>query len=72
MAVVTAIDGSCALGEAPKSIEEQNRELADICAAHPDRYIFYSCIDPRAPGALEFVERSVEEWNAKGSSSTPT
>ena len=66
VAVVTAIDGSCALGEAPKSIEEQNRELAQICAAYPDRYIFFSCIDPRAPGAVEFVERSVEEWNAKG------
>ena len=56
----------CALGEAPKSIEEQNRELSEICAAYPDRYIFFSCIDPRAPGALEFVERSVEEWDAKG------
>ena len=58
--------GRARWGRAPKSIEEQNRELADICAAYPDRYIFFSCIDPRAPGALEFVERSVEEWNAKG------
>ena len=66
LTINTAIDGSCALGVAPKSVEDQNRELAEICAAHPDRYIFFSCIDPRADGALQFVERSVEEWKAKG------
>ena len=65
-AVITAIDGSCVLGEAPKSIEEQNRELSEMSKRHPDRYIFFSSIDPRAEGSLEFVERSVTEWNAKG------
>ncbi|MEE9198767.1 MAG: amidohydrolase family protein [Dehalococcoidia bacterium] len=65
-AVITAIDGTCVLGESPKPIEEQNRELAEMSRTHPDRYIFFSSIDPRKEGALGFVERSVEEWGAKG------
>ena len=65
-AVITAIDGTCVLGQAPKSIEDQNRELAEMARSHPDRYVFFCSIDPRAEGSLDFVNRAVEEWGARG------
>ena len=65
-AVLCPIDGVCVLGEPPKPIEEQNRELAEIARRHPDRYMFFCSIDPRRPGAVAFVEQAVEEWGAKG------
>ena len=65
-AVITAIDGTCVLGQAPKSIEDQNRELAEMARSHPDRYVFFCSIDPRAEGSLDFVNRAIEEWGARG------
>jgi hypothetical protein len=65
-AVLCPIDGACVLGELPKPIDVQNRELAEIANRHPDRYVFFCSIDPRRPEAVAFVERAVTEWDAKG------
>jgi predicted TIM-barrel fold metal-dependent hydrolase len=60
------VDATCVLGESPKPIQDQNRELADLASRYPDRYVFFCSIDPRRDGAVEFVEMAVEDWGARG------
>lgn len=63
---VFAFDTGLLTGEPQVPIEEQNRVIFDAAKNHPDRIIPFVHIDPRRPGALEFVKRSVEEWGARG------
>lgn len=53
-------------GEPEVPIQEQNRILFRVAKKYPDRFIPFAHIDPRRPGAVEFVKRCVEEWGAKG------
>jgi len=53
-------------GEPDVSIEEQNKVLFNVANKYPDKFIPFAQIDPRRPGAIEFVKKCVEEWGAKG------
>jgi uncharacterized protein len=53
-------------GEPDVPIQEQNRALFNVAKKYPDKFIPFAQIDPRRPGAIEFVKRCVEEWGAKG------
>jgi len=53
-------------GEPEVSIQEQNKALFEFAKRYPDKFIPFANIDPRRPGAIEFVKRCVEEWGAKG------
>ncbi|MEE9324438.1 MAG: amidohydrolase family protein [Dehalococcoidia bacterium] len=64
--VIMPIDCGLGLGEGSKSIEEQNRDLASVAKRYPGRFIFFCSIDPRREGALDFLEKAVKEWDAKG------
>jgi len=63
---IFAFDTGLLTGEPRVPIEEQNRVIFDVAKKHSDRFIPFVHIDPRRPGALEFVKRSVEEWGARG------
>jgi uncharacterized protein len=53
-------------GEPEVSIQEQNKALFNVAKKYPDKFIPFAQIDPRRPGAIEFVKRCVQEWGAKG------
>lgn len=53
-------------GEPRVPIQEQNRVLFDIAKKYPDKFIPFAHIDPRRPGAVDFIKKCVEEWGAKG------
>ena len=48
------------------SLEEQHRVYAEAAERHPGRLIPFAGIDPRRPGAVEFLQRAVQEWQIKG------
>lgn len=64
--VVFLFDTGLLTGEPEISIQEQNKILFNVAKKYPDRIIPFAHIDPRRPGAIEFVKRCVEEWGAKG------
>jgi len=64
--VIMPTDFGLGIGEAAKTIEQQNKHLAEVAKKHPDRLVYFFGIDPRREGALELFETSVKEWGAKG------
>ena len=55
------------LFDEPKvSLEAQLKAYANLQKKHPDRIIALATVDPRRPGAAEFVERAIKEWGLKG------
>jgi len=65
-AVIFAFDVGLISGEPAVGIQEQNRIIFDLARQHPDRFIPFVHIDPRRPGAKDFVRRGIEEGGAKG------
>ena len=63
---VFLFDTGLLTGEPEISIQEQNKVLFNVANKYPDKFIPFAQIDPRRPGAIEFVKRCVEEWGAKG------
>jgi len=53
-------------GEPEVSIQEQSKVLFNVAKKYSDKFIPFAHIDPRRPGAIEFVKKCVEEWGAKG------
>jgi hypothetical protein len=64
--VVFLWDHGLLTGEPEVSIQEQNKVLFNIAKKYPDKFIPFAHIDPRRPGAVQFVRKCVEEWGAKG------
>ena len=71
-AVILPLDYGLALGEAPVSIEQQNRIYAELAQRYPDRLVAFASIDPRREGADRIFERCVKEWGLKGLKLHPT
>ncbi len=65
-AAVFLWDHGMLTGEPEVSIQEQNRILFNVAKKYPNKFIPFAQIDPRRPGAIEFVKKCVEEWGAKG------
>jgi predicted TIM-barrel fold metal-dependent hydrolase len=63
---VFLFDTGLLTGEPGISIQEQNKVLFNVAKKYPDKFIPFAQIDPRRPGAIEFVKKCVEEWGAKG------
>ncbi len=63
---VFLLDVGLLVGEAPVSLEEQTRALFDAARQHPDRLVPLAHIDPRRPGAVDFVQKCVQEAGARG------
>jgi len=66
LTVLFPVDFASRVGEAGMSIEEQNRQLAQLQEKNPDRFAFFFNIDPRREGALEMCSKAVKEWGARG------
>ena len=64
--VVFLFDTGLLTGEPEVSIEEQNKIIFKAAKKYPDKIIPFVQIDPRRPGAIEFVKKSIEEWGARG------
>ena len=58
--------GLSAAGEAPATIEEQNKTHAELVKKYPDKFAAFVGVDPRRPNALDLLERGVNEWGLKG------
>jgi len=64
--IISPVDFGLAAGDPEVSIEEVNKNFSDLARKHPDRFVAFSCIDPRREGALELLRRCVEKWDMKG------
>lgn len=53
-------------GEPEVPIENQNLAVFEMARRYPDHIIPFVHMDPRRPGAVDFVKKSVEEYGAKG------
>ncbi|MBN2026336.1 MAG: amidohydrolase [Actinobacteria bacterium] len=65
-AVLFGVDFGEELGEPEIPIFEMNRKYADLCKAHPDRFVALCAIDPRRKGAMDHIVQCIEEWEMKG------
>lgn len=70
--VILPLDYGLALGEAPVSIEEQNRIYAEMAQRHSGRLIAFAGIDPRREGADRIFEHCIKEWGLRGLKLHPT
>ena len=64
--VMFLFDVGLFVGEPEVPIEEQNKAVFKMARKYPDQIIPFAQIDPRRPGAVEFVKKCVEKWGAKG------
>ncbi|MFC1857933.1 amidohydrolase family protein [Thermodesulfobacteriota bacterium] len=64
--VILPQDFGLAMGEPKVTVEEQNKAYAEVQKKHPDRIIAFAGIDPRRAGAIELMERAINEWGLKG------
>jgi len=64
--VILPQDLGLAMGEPKVTIEEQNKAYAEVQKKHPNRIIAFAGVDPRRPGAVELMERAINEWGLKG------
>ena len=60
------LDYGIALGEPAASMDEIVAHNADLARRFPGRYISFTGVDPRRPGAPEFVRRTIREHGLKG------
>jgi predicted TIM-barrel fold metal-dependent hydrolase len=60
------LDYGIALGEPAMGIEEIVEHNAALACRYPERYISFTGIDPRRPGAPQFVRRTIRKLGLKG------
>lgn len=65
-ALMFLFDVGMLVGEPEVSIQDQNAAVFKMASKYPDKIIPFVSIDPRRPGAKDFVKRCVEERGAKG------
>ncbi len=70
--VILHVDNGLLHGEAPMTIEQQNKHVSEVVKKHPDSLIWFCGIDPRREGAVELLEKCVTEWGARGIKLYPT
>jgi len=70
--VLLPLDLGLGLGEPPVDYLTQNRQILSIASQHPDRFIGYFGVDPRREGAVEALDRAVNDWGARGLKLHPT
>jgi len=64
--VILPVDRGLIFGESTVSIEEQNRQHAELSQRYPNRIIAFAGVDPRRKNGLRLFEKAVKEWGAKG------
>jgi uncharacterized protein len=69
---ILALDWGYGIGEAVKSIDEINRFYGSIAKTFPDRFVAFAGVDPRRPGAVEILDRAVNDYGCRGLKYHPT
>ncbi len=65
--ITFGLDWSFILGDAPITFQQQNMDHFALAKKYPDRIIAFASVEPRrGKEGLEFFERSVKEFGAKG------
>ena len=70
--VLLHIDFGILFGEAPMTIEEQNKHVSGVVSRHPDRFVWFCGVDPRRKEAVDVARKCVTEWGASGIKLYPT
>ncbi len=70
--IILALDWGFGIGEAIKSVDEINRFYGSIARAFPDRIVAFAGVDPRRPGAVEILDRAVNDYGCRGLKYHPT
>ncbi len=69
---ILALDWGYGIGEAIKSVDEINRFYGSIAKAFPDRIVAFAGVDPRRRGAVEILDRAVNDYGCRGLKYHPT
>ncbi len=72
MAFIMALDWGYGIGEARKSVDEINQFYGSIAKKYPDRVVAFAGVDPRRPGAVEILDRAVNDYGCRGLKYHPT
>ncbi len=65
-AALFLLDVGRLIGEAPVGLAPQTRALFAAARKYPDRLLPWAHIDPRRPGAVDFIKECVQEYGATG------
>jgi uncharacterized protein len=69
---ILALDWGYGIGEAKKSVDEINRFYGSVARTFPDRIVAFAGVDPRRPGAVEILDRAVNDYGCRGLKYHPT
>ena len=66
--VLLSLDfGTRFVSDPPTTIEQQNREIAEMQKRFPDRFIAFCAVDPqKGKYAVTLIEKAINEWGMKG------
>jgi predicted TIM-barrel fold metal-dependent hydrolase len=71
-AVILATDWGYGIGEPKDSIDDINRFYGSIGKAYPDRIMPFAGVDPRREGAVDILDRAVNDFGCQGLKYHPT
>ena len=71
-AVILATDWGYGIGEPKDSIDEINRFYGSLSKKYPDRILAFAGVDPRRPGAVDILDRAVNDHGCRGLKYHPT
>ena len=65
-AFIMALDWGYGIGEAKRTIDEINKFYGSIAKRYPDRVVAFAGVDPRREGAVEILDRAVNDYGCRG------
>ncbi|MCD6281472.1 MAG: amidohydrolase family protein [Deltaproteobacteria bacterium] len=71
-AFIMALDWGYGIGEARKTVDEINQFYGSIAKNYPDRVVAFAGVDPRRPGAVDILDRAVNDYGCRGLKYHPT
>ncbi|RLB00960.1 MAG: hypothetical protein DRG37_01170 [Deltaproteobacteria bacterium] len=71
-AFIMALDWGYGIGEARKTVDEINQFYGSIAKKYPDRVVAFAGVDPRRPGAVDILDRAVNDYGCRGLKYHPT
>jgi predicted TIM-barrel fold metal-dependent hydrolase len=71
-AIILATDWGYGIGEPKDSIDDINRFYGSIGKTYPDRIVPFAGVDPRREGAVDILDRAVNDFGCRGLKYHPT
>ncbi|MBN2284735.1 MAG: amidohydrolase [Deltaproteobacteria bacterium] len=72
ISVILVTDWGYGIGEPEDTIDDINKVYGSIGKNYPDRIIPFAGVDPRRPGAVDILDRAVNDYGCKGLKYHPT